>query len=221
MTSAVWWRVGYHRDPLRLAPIPLSDYAFGHRFDDAKRRFRTLYCAEHPQTCLMEVLADYRPDHAAMQRHLELYGPEAVEDFPPEPVTRSWREQNVLVPVELEDPSAALVDLTDPAVRQDLEIRHAHLLVEHGMNHLDLHEITSSRRIITQTIAAQIYDQGACGIRFPSRLNGQPCLALIEGRAAVLQAGPIVALTDPPVSPLAEVAAIWGLELAPAPPGAY
>ncbi|WP_308124012.1 RES family NAD+ phosphorylase [Mycolicibacterium xanthum] len=59
------WRVGYHLDPLGFTPREL--YEFNHRFDDIHRRFRTLYCAESAETCLCEVLADFRPNLAAMR----------------------------------------------------------------------------------------------------------------------------------------------------------
>jgi hypothetical protein len=42
------------------------------------------------------------------------------------------------------------------------------LLLEHDMQHLDLNEITTSRRAITQTIATDLLDRGASAIRFPS-----------------------------------------------------
>ena len=38
------WRVGYHLDPIAFTPRDL--YAYNHRFDDAERRFRTLYLAD-------------------------------------------------------------------------------------------------------------------------------------------------------------------------------
>jgi hypothetical protein len=85
------WRVGYHADPLGFTPGEL--YEFSHRFDDIHRRFRTLYCAELPETCLREVLADFRPNLGALRRHVERYGPEAAQDFTPEPVTAQWRSQ--------------------------------------------------------------------------------------------------------------------------------
>lgn len=47
-----------------------------------------------------------------------------------------------------------LIDLTEPEVRAELEDRHAALLLEHGLEHLDLHEITARRRAVTQSIAA-------------------------------------------------------------------
>jgi RES domain len=65
--AAALWRVAYAGDPLAFAPLDL--YEFSHRFDDIHRRFRTLYCAENPETALREVLADLRPNLAARQRH--------------------------------------------------------------------------------------------------------------------------------------------------------
>ena len=35
------------------------------------------------------------------------------------------------------------------------------MLLEHGLQHLDLHEITTSRSAVTQTIAADLYDRDA------------------------------------------------------------
>ena len=55
--------------------------------------------------------------------------------------------------------------------------------------HLDLHEITTDRRVVTQTIAADLFDRGVAAVRFPSRLDGDACIALLERR------GNVVALT--------------------------
>lgn len=212
------WRVGYYADPLAFTPLDL--YSFNHRFDDIHRRFRTLYCAELPETCLREVLADFRPNLGAMRRHIERYGPEAAEDFAPATVTARWRAQHVLVPLilQLDGP---LIDLTDVPTRQAIEDRHVELLVEHGMEHLDLHEITTSRRALTQTIAAALFDRGVGAVRFPSRLDGNPCVALFEKRGSVSAAGEAVALTDPAPAPLAKVTEPWGLVLEPAPPAGH
>jgi RES domain len=208
------WRVGYYADPLGFTPLDL--YSFNHRFDDIHRRFRTLYCAELPETCLREVLADFRPNLGAMRRHVERYGPSASQDFTPAPVTARWRAQHVLVPVVLRL-DGPLIDLTDVPTRQKIEERHVELLVEHGLEHLDLHEITISRRAITQTIAADLFDRGAGAVRFPSRLDGNACIALFEGRGTADPAGDPIALTDPPPEPLTNVTAPWGVVLEPAP----
>ena len=209
-----YWRVGNHADPLGFAPLEL--YEFSHRFDDIQRRFRTLYCAELPETCLREVLADFRPNLAARRRHVERYGPEAAQDFTPQPVTAQWRAQHVLAPVVLQL-DGPLIDLTDVPTRQEIEDRHLDLLLEHGLQHLDFHEITTSRRAITQTIAADLFDHGAGAVRFPSRLDGNACVALFEDHGTAVAAGDIVALTDPPPEPLTNVTAPWRLALEPAP----
>jgi hypothetical protein len=204
--------VGYHSDPVGFTPREI--YAFNHRFDDSRRRFRTLYCAELPETCLREVLADFRPNLAAMRRHVERYGPAAAEDFAPAPVTAQWRRQHVLVSVavRLDGP---LIDLTDVPTRQSIENRHVDLLVEHGLLHLDLHEITTHRRVVTQTIAADLFDRGVGAVRFPSRLDGTACIAVFEGRGSARLAGGPIALTDPAPEPLRAVADEWQLELEP------
>lgn len=212
--GSLLWRVGYRGDPLAFAPAELYEYS--HRFDDLHRRFRTLYVAELPETSLREVLADFRPNLAARRRHLERFGPEAADDFVDAPVTASWRRQHVLVPMTLQL-DGVLVDLTDVPTRQELEGRHEALLLEHDLQHLDLHEITTRRRVITRTIAADLYDRGAAAVRFPSSLDGNVCLALFEGRGQPLSAGDPLPLTDPAPESLQNVCATWKLALQPAP----
>jgi hypothetical protein len=207
------WRVGYHLDPLGFAPTEL--YEHGHRFDDIDRRFRTLYVAEMVETCLREVLADFRPNLAARRRFLERFGPDAAEDLPDVAVTAAWRRQNVLVPLTLEL-EGDLIDLTDIPTRQGIEERHQALLLAHDLQHLDLHEITTSRRAVTQTIAGDLYDRGAAAVRFPSRLDGNACIALFEGRGEPHAAGEPTPLTDPAPEALQKVCATWKLDLEPA-----
>ena len=108
-----------------------------------------------------------------------------------------------------------ICDLTDIAQRRSIEERHSELLLEHGMQHLDLHEITTTRRVVTQTIAGDLHDDGVAAIRFPSHLDGNPCIAVFEGRGEFDHHGAIVALTDPAPEQLVAVAAAWHLTLAP------
>jgi len=164
------WRVGYYADPLGFTPLEL--YQFSHRFDDIYRRFRTLYCADLAETCLREVLADFRPNLGALRRHVKRYGPEAAQDFTDRPVTAQWRIQHVLVPTVLKL-DGSLIDLTDVPTRQEIEDRHVELLLEHDLQHLDLHEITTSRRAITQTIAADLFDRGAGAVRSRGEAEGR------------------------------------------------
>ena len=213
------WRVGRRRAPLAFAPR--AGYEWSRRFDDLHERWRTVYCAWTPEAALREVLADLRPNAAAIARFLDRYGPEAIDELPRAPVTRSWRRQNVLVPVRIElREGAGVLDLTDVHECRRLEELHARLLVEHGMGRLDLHEITTRRREVTRTIATRAYDDEQVGaIRYPSSvdLSGVPCYALIEGRARLVPASEPIPLTDPPPEPLEHVAAGWGMALEPAP----
>ncbi len=101
--------------------------------------------------------------------------------------------------------------------RQEIEDRHVELLLAHDLQHLDIHEITTSRRTITQPIAADLFDRGAGAVRFPSRLDGNACVALFEGRGTASVAGDPIALTDPPPEPLTNVTTPWDLILEPAP----
>ena len=208
------WRVGYHVDPLGFTPWEL--YGFSHRFDDVEHRFRTMYLAESDVTCLREVLADFRPNLAARRRHIERYGPKAADDFAIEPITARWRQQNVLVSATLEL-DGPVVDLIDVKTRQEIEDRHQTLLVDHGLEHLDLREITTHRRAVTQTIAGDLFDRGAAAVRFPSRLDGKACIALFEGRGTAAPARSVVALTDPPPAPLVTVTNQWKLDMEAAP----
>lgn len=212
MSGRQLWRVGHRGDPLAFTPLELCGW--NHRFDDAQRRFRTIYCAEHPETSLREALADFRPNLAARRAFAEAFGAEALEDLPAAAVTARWREEHLLAPARMML-EGQLIDLTDPAVRADLEHRHAELLLEHGLEHLDLHEITGRRRAVTQAIAADLFDRNAGALRFSSRLDGQPALAVFEGRGELVEAGGPIALTDPAPEALLAVCLAWGLKLEP------
>jgi hypothetical protein len=111
-----------------------------------------------------------------------------------------------------------IYDLADVSQRQEIEERHLDLLIEHDMRHLDLHEITTNRRVVTQAIAGDLYNQGVSAIRFPSCLDGNTCIAVFEGRGNLELAGEIVRLTDPPPAALLAVATPWHFEIESAPP---
>jgi hypothetical protein len=205
------WRVGHRDDPFAFTRRDLCEW--NHRFDDARRRFRTIYCAEDPRTSLREVLADFRPKLSAIRAFADAFGEGALDDISSHPVTASWREQHVLAPAQAHL-DGLIVDLNELQTRDELEKRHAALLAEHGLEHLDLHEITSRRRIVTQTIAADLFDRcKAAAVRFPSRLDGRPALALFEGRGELVAAGEPLELTDPAPASLVEVCTEWGLTL--------
>lgn len=69
---------------------------------------------------------------------------------------------------------------------------------------------------MTQTIAGDLFERGAAGVRFPSCLDGGPCVALFEHRGNSVAAGGVVALTDPAPGALITVTDQWKLEREPA-----
>jgi RES domain len=209
------WRVGLATDPLGF--VPAERRAYNNRFDDLHRRFGTLYCALVAETALREVVADLRPNATAIARYLEHYGPGASADLPPATVTAEWRRRHVLARARL-DLDGPVLDLTDIDQRREIELRHAELLAEHGMSHLDLHELTTGRRIVTQTIAADAFDLAAAAIRFASRLDGLPCYALFEGRGRLSGDGEPIQLTDPAPEALQNVTASWHMMMQPTAP---
>ena len=96
-------------------------------------------------------------------------------------VGAEWRDRHVLVEADAIR-RGPIVDLGKVRERARLEREHAVLLAAHGMAHLDLSDITSRRRPVTQRIGRSLYDRGAAGVRFPSNPGDGSCLALFEGR---------------------------------------
>jgi hypothetical protein len=122
-----------------------------------------------------------------------------------------WRLERVLAPATLETTSD-IVDLSDPAARGRLEDEHAELLDRYGITHLDISEITSKTRIVTQTISRSLYEAGNSGIRFPSNTDNLPCTVVFEGRGSLRPAGPVDRLSEP-IAELLTVCSEWTLVL--------
>lgn len=87
------FRVGYRPDPFAWTPWQYA--ANGHfdgRWDDPDGRFRTLYVADQLLGCLLEVLADFRPD-LPLAAHLANIDDEDDEGYPTTrggTVPKSW-----------------------------------------------------------------------------------------------------------------------------------
>jgi hypothetical protein len=137
------------------------------------------------------VLADLRPNTAMLAELEELFGADAAVSAAAGAVTPEWRAQRVLAPATLEL-DGRLTDVDDPATRTALERAHAKLLAEHEMAHLDISEVRSRTRVVTQHIGRALYEDGAAGVRFGSNLDDRPCFAVFEAR------GRLVAVRDEP-----------------------
>ena len=210
------WRVGYHADRSASPPAPLHVVApLRRRRAHVSFRLRGALTTDGAARGPRSTSAEHRGD----ARFIESFGEQAREELAPEPVTEAWRRRNVLAPATVAPSDVGILDLADAAARRDLEDRHAALLAEHGLEHLDLYEITTRRRVVTQTIAADGYRRLGVGvICFRSSRDGGECFAILEDHATLEPAGDIVALTDPPLPALGTVVEEFGLALAPAPP---
>jgi hypothetical protein len=185
------WRVGHISGPLELPPWDHCSWA--NRFDDLDRQFRTLYCARARRTALRETLADFRPNTKALaELRLVLAG---GEEPPLAEVPRVWRNRRRLAPARMRFLSGELVGLDDPVVRAELEREHADLLALHGMDHLDISQIRSRDRAVTQRIAQSLFNRGAAGIAFGSNLDDLRCYALFEARCQLIPDGEPEVLT--------------------------
>ncbi|MCW3004768.1 MAG: hypothetical protein JWQ20_4066 [Conexibacter sp.] len=130
----------------------------------------------------------------------ELFGPDAGVTAAAGVVSPQWRAERVLAPATLAL-EGELTDVDDPATRTALERAHAALLADHGMAHLDIAEVRSRTRVVTQQIGRALYQAGAAGVRFGSNLDDRPCFAVFEAR------GRLVGLTtEPPLQLTADLA---------------
>jgi hypothetical protein len=156
------------------------------------------------------VLADLRPNAAALAEFARVFGDAA--SIPAGEISRAWRRRHALGPASIALDGGALVDLDDIPSRERLARQHARLLAAHHMQHLDISEVRSRSRPVTQAISRSLYDEGAAGVRFRSNLDDQPCTALFEGRGRLEPAGAPIPLTRD-VPELLQVCAEYALVL--------
>jgi hypothetical protein len=191
-------------------PRPLCSWR--HRWDDPRREYRTIYCAEAELTCLREVLADLRPNAKAIAELTELFGDDTPALRGVGEVAAEWREAHLLCPalaVSRDD----FCDLdAEVELRNELEHELILLLVEHEMDHLDISQVRSRDRTVTQAMSRSLYERRYAGVRFGSNLDDEPCYALFEGRAELEPDGEPLELTSE-LEPLRRVCDEFGLRL--------
>jgi RES domain len=164
-------------------------------------------------TCLREVLADLRPNAKAIAELKELFGADSPALRGVGEVAAEWREAHLLCPA-LAVSTQQFCDLdAEVELRQELEHELALLLAMHDMDHLDIAQVRSRDRIVTQTVSRELYERRYAGVRFGSNLDDRPCYALFEGRAELEGNGDPLELT-PTLVPLRQVCDEFGLTLA-------
>jgi hypothetical protein len=179
--------------------VPHEYCSWEHRFDDPQRDYRTVYGAQYKVTALREVLADLRPDTKARADFAQFQIDQGVTvdelQVPASAVTAAWRQAHELAPARVER-DGELVELDRPRLLDELATRHAALLAAHGMRQLNISEIRSKNRAVTQTIGRDLYERGAAGLLFRSNLDDHGCVVLFEGRAHFRADGDAIPLTE-------------------------
>jgi hypothetical protein len=203
------WRVGYFASPCEFTRHDL--YGWNHRFDDPKREYRTIYAADKKETCLREVLADFRPNKKVLADFNKLFGDdEAMESAGLVP--NAWREKHVLAQAEIAVSSGGMVNIESGPVLTDLSQRLEKELRARKLKRLDVARLRSQDRDLTRAASRLLYDDGRAGIDFHSRLDKLPCHALFEGRARLEQQGAAMPLSED-ISELSAVSTEYGLKL--------
>lgn len=197
--------MGFAADPFGFTPK--EHCSWSHRFDDPEKQYRTLYCAEDPATCLRETLAGFRPNAKAIAEYEKLFGELPGAGVVP----HEWLERHALAHGRIEVSDGELVEVEDLTLRRQFERQLADLLVAHAMEHLDITEVRSRDRLVTQTLSRLVFDRGGAGILYRSNLDNSPCVALFEGRSKVTAEGEAQVLTTLP-DELLQVCEELGLE---------
>jgi hypothetical protein len=151
-----------------------------------------------------------RPDARARADYRSLFGAD-----PPDPIVPAqWRADRRIGRARISASDSEIVDLEDLEVRRRLEEEYAPLLAAHGMRHLDISQLRSEQRIVTQTNALELWALGRAGIAYNSNLDGQRCVAIFEGRTSISRYGPSRAIVadDPD---LLAAAGPWRLTIEP------
>lgn len=213
----MWWRVGRAGGPLRFPPKAACRWKG--RFDDPRRSYRTLYCAANRITALYEVLAPFRLSAMFLDERATIPpSPSWVEPLPEEEadagrVPLDWRQRKVLAPARIQLLRGSLINLDSVPVRQQIARRHPWLLREHELEFLDRDIIQGRNKELTRALGRLLYEEGAAGVLYPSKLNGV-CAALFERRARLMPVGRPLPLAAP-IPELAQVCRHLGLSFDP------
>jgi hypothetical protein len=175
----VLYRVARKATPLDLPPRYLMG---NNRFDDPERCFGTTYAAEHPLTCMVEVMARFRTSLSALRglasihpRDVRLSGYATIGR-----VDRQWLDNRVVVAFAV-DQVHPFLDLDHPQTLQLLRGELAALADDLGIHDIDLSSVSGPHRQFTKAIARWAYEHGYGGLVYTSRFGILPsCWAVFD-----------------------------------------
>lgn len=90
------WRIGHRPEPWEWVPWKYSDKGrFSGRWDDPGGEFRTIYAGHSLLSCLLEVLAHFRPDPTLVDELGDIEVNDAAGELTPRPgaIPRAWLDR--------------------------------------------------------------------------------------------------------------------------------
>ena len=197
------WRVGYKPDPWVWADWRwATDGRFPGRWDDHDGNFRTVYVGATLLACLLEVLADFRPDPDLAEDLAEIEVDAVDEElYPTVPAGRidpAWLDPRLVGQAQL---TGEFCWVTTSESLAALRPRFVAAALRAGLRDFDAAALKDSRpRELTQSVSTYLYAETSLdGIRFASRHGDDLDLWAVFER------------TDSPISPCLAGATTTGL----------
>lgn len=152
------YRVGRCPDPLAWPPW---EHVGSGRFDDPASEFRVLYATVQRRTAFLEILARFRPslDVLAALQAVE----NTNEPIPTPRVPADWYHARAVGRLRLATRQRCL-DLRSFETREALRHELAQMVLDLGLEDLDLSGVVGPKRQLTQAIARWVYDYGYAGL---------------------------------------------------------
>lgn len=203
------WRVGRVPDPWAW---PAPEFAYGQRWDDSGRAFRTVYAGDTPVACFIEVLAHARPGLTGDPDYDSITVDDADQNEYPTPapgiVDPDWLASRLLAEAVL---AGSYCDVTRTVTIQALRSALLPFALEAGFPDFDgaaLKTAGASGRKLTQHTATYLYNQARGndaafdGVHFTSRHGEEHSLWAIFERPDNTPTSPLVTpISSEPVDP--------------------
>lgn len=173
--EVVVYRVGYAPEPFAWPPWQYAnDGRFDGRWDDPDGRYRTLYVGEQLLGCLLEVLADFRPDLEVLAGLAAIVDDDgdAYPTLSAGVVPRSWLEPRRVASARL---VGEFVDVRAVPTIATLRSRFAAVAAGMDLPDLDASALKArAPRTLTQAISGWLYREirpPVTGVCFASRFG--------------------------------------------------
>ena len=169
------YRIGHLPDPLAWPPEAVRGAG---RFDDPAGEYRVLYAGQR-RTCFLETLAPLRPSVETLAAMHAVTGTD--EPVPPAVVPPDWYQKRAVATLHLL-PGQRWLDVRATETLEALRLEFAEELVRWGISDLDLSDLMSRDRRLTQAISRWAHERGYQGVVYASRLeSGANLWAIFEG----------------------------------------